>query len=311
MILALDLQWAFSRVRGISINTPLIGDTFLNDLWDCEVYLKCEQKQPIGAFKIRGAANFALQLSKEERERGFITHSSGNHAQAVAFMAHQMNVKAYVVMPNNSNQQKIKNAEKWRAEIILCEPTIDSRIETANAIAQKNGSMIIPPFDHEWIVAGQATAAMEIIAEQDNIDYIITPLGGGGLLAGSTLAAHYFSPSTKVIGAEPKEASDGYEGFKSGKRETSVAANTVADGLRTTVGEVPFEIIKRYTDDVWLAKEDQIIPWMYRIWNETKMIIEPSCAVPFVAMDAQKEKLKGKKVAVIITGGNVDLNDLP
>ena len=311
MIAELDLQRAFSRVRGFTTNTPLIGDTFLNDLWDCEVYLKCEQKQSIGAFKIRGAANFALQLSKEERHKGLVTHSSGNHAQAVAFMAHQLNVKAFVVIPNNSNKQKIKNAEKWGAEMFLCEPTIDARIETANAIAEDRGSTIIPPFDHEWIVAGQATSAMEIIAEYGDLDYIITPLGGGGLLAGSTLAAHYFSPQTKVVGAEPKEASDGYDGFKSGTRVTNVNANTIADGLRTTVGKVPFEIIKAHSDDIWLAEEEHIIPWMYRIWSETKIIIEPSCAVPFAAMDVQKEKLKGKKIAVIITGGNVDLQNKP
>lgn len=310
MISALDIQRAFTRIKGYSENTPLIGNTFLNDLWDCEVFLKCEQQQPIGAFKIRGAANFALQLTKDESERGLITHSSGNHAQAVAYMAYQMKVKAFVVMPKNSNQQKIKNAKKWGAEIVLCEPSIDDRIKTANAISQERGGVIIPPFDHEWIVAGQATAAMEILALHNDLDYIITPLGGGGLLAGTTLAARYFSPNTKVVGAEPKEASDGYEGFTSGKRVPSVVAKTIADGLRTTVGKIPFEIIKRHTHDVWLAEEEQIIPWMYAIWNETKMIIEPSCAVPFVVMNDQKERLKGKKIAVIITGGNVDLKNI-
>ncbi len=311
MISKLDIQQASSRVRGISVKTPLIGNTFLNDLWDCEVLLKCEQFQSIGAFKIRGAANFALQLKPEELSRGLVTHSSGNHAQAVSYMAYIMKVKAVIVMPKNSNQQKIKNARKWGAEIVLCEPTIESRIETANAIAKESGCIMIPPFDHEWIVAGQSTAAMEIIAEHNDLDYIITPLGGGGLLAGTSLSARYFSPNTKVIGAEPEEAADGYEGFSSDERVTTVNANTVADGLRTTVGEIPFEIIKSNIHDIWLAQEDQIVEWMYRFWNETKMIVEPSCVVPLVAMHAQKEKLKGKKIAVIITGGNVDFNALP
>ena len=311
MISRLDLQKASSRVRGISLKTPLIGNTFLNNLWDCEVLLKCEQLQAIGAFKIRGAANFVLQLSPEELSRGLVTHSSGNHAQAVAYMAYKMKVKAFIIMPKKSNQQKIKNARKWGAEIVLCEPTIESRIQTANAIAKERGCIMIPPFDHEWIVAGQSTASMEIIAEHNDLDYIITPLGGGGLLAGTSLSARYFSPNTKVVGAEPEEASDGYEGFISGERKTTVNANTVADGLRTTVGKIPFGIIKKNTHDIWLAKEDQIVDWMYRFWNETKMIIEPSCVVPFVAMHAQKEELKGKKIAVIITGGNVDFNALP
>lgn len=311
MIAAIDLQRAATRISTFRVHSPLISDTFLDELWDCEVFLKCEQFQPVGAFKIRGAANFALQLTTEQAQKGFVTHSSGNHAQAVAYMAYKLNVKSYVVMPRNSNEQKIKNAQKWGAEIIICEPSIDARIQTAESIASDTQGVIIPPFDHEWIVAGQATVAMEILAERSDLDIIVAPLGGGGLLSGTSLAAHYFSPTTQVLGAEPKEAADGFKGFRTGVRALSMQANTIADGLRTTVGEIPFEIIKQHVDDIWLAEEGQIRAWMYRIWNETKMIIEPSCAVPFVALNAQKEKLKGKKIAVIITGGNVDLNTLP
>ena len=305
------LSRAFSRTAPFRVVTPLIRVPALEKRWKCELYLKCDQLQEIGAFKIRGAANFALQLTDEERRKGLVTHSSGNHAQAVAFLAHQLGVKAVVVMPENSNKMKIANAKKWGAEITLCAPTIEARLATANELAQSTGGNVIPPFDHPWIVAGQATCAMEVFSEMNDVDVLIAPLGGGGLLAGSALAAKHYSNQTMVIGAEPEQAQDGYLGFNSGIREEKVMANTVADGLRTTVGITPFEIIKDEVEDVWLAAEERIVPWMYQMWAETKLIMEPSSVVPFAAMDAQQEKLKGKKVVVIITGGNVDLAHLP
>lgn len=307
-ITTLDLQRAYSRTRNYRNVTPLIKADFLRELWDAEVWMKCEQFQQIGAFKIRGAANFTLQMSAAERAKGIATHSSGNHAQAVAYMAHRLGIKAYVVMPSNSNKVKIENARRWGAEITLCEPTFESRIATVNQVADKYGTTIVPPFDHEWIIEGQATCAMEILAEQRDLDCIVAPLGGGGLLAGSSLASHHFSGQVSVIGAEPTNAADGYEGFKSGKRVTSFTPHTVADGLRTTVGEAPFPIICEHVNDILLAKEENILPWMKRIWKETKLLIEPSCAVPFAAIDDHRELVKGKKIAIIITGGNVDIS---
>lgn len=303
----IELERAYSRIAPYISHTPLLFSTFLSERWQAEVYLKCEQFQNIGAFKIRGASNFFLQLSEEERKKGIVTHSSGNHAQAVAYMAYKLECIAYIVMPHNSNKLKIENTKKWGAELVFCEPNLEDRLRQSERIADEKGAHICSPFDHKWIIEGQATAAMEIIRENKDIELIITPLGGGGLLSGTAMAAHYFSPNTDVIGAEPVQAADGYRGFKSGVRELNPIANTVADGLRTAVGKQPFDIIQQAVKDIWLAEEKDIIPWMYRIWQESKILIEASSAVPFAAMDGQSHELKGKKVAVIISGGNVDL----
>jgi len=310
MIKAFHLQRAFGRTEKYRRVTPLIRINSLSDEWSADIYIKCENLQEIGAFKIRGASNFALKLSLSERARGFVTHSSGNHAQAVAYMANRLGVDTHVVMPDNSNKQKIKNAEKWGAKIYLCAPTFESRLSTAENIQDAIGATMIPPFDHEWIIEGQATCAMEVFYKKRDVDMFITPLGGGGLLAGSALAAKFFSPTTKVYGAEPEQASDGYEGFRRGERVTQFTPDTVADGLRTTVGELPFTYIQEDVDDIMLAPEADIIPWMKRLWKDTKLIIEPSCAVPFAAMAQQAEAWKGKQVVVVITGGNVDMDQL-
>ena len=311
MISLVELRKAYSRIRPFIKDTPVVSPAYLNNRFDAEFFVKSEQFQEIGAFKIRGAANFSLQLSEEERAKGFVTHSSGNHAQAVACMASKLGTKAYIVMPHNSNKVKIANAKKWGAEVHFCEPNDVSRTSTAQELVEKTGGTLIPPFDHEWIIQGQATAAMELLAEVKELDYMITPLGGGGLLSGTTLAMHYLSPNTKVIGVEPEQAADGYEGLKSGTRVTSYKVDTVADGLRTMVGEIPFGILDRHLSDVWLAREKDIVSSMYEYWAETKHIIEPSCAVPLAALDAHKKELKGKRIGIIITGGNVDFTALP
>lgn len=307
----LQLEMAYERIKRFVKPTPLLTNDRLNAFFGAEIWLKCEQFQPIGAFKLRGASNFALQMTDEERAKGLVTHSSGNHAQAVAYVAHHLGCKAYIVMPENSNKVKIENARRWGAEIILCEPTVESRHATADEVVERTGGRLVPPYDHEWIIQGQASCAMEIIREKNDLDYLMAPLGGGGLLSGTALAAKYFGSGMKTIGSEPAQASDGYTGFKQGKRQKKVQANTIADGLRTTVGEANFPIIKELVDEIWLADEEEIVKWMYRIWSWTKLIIEPSCAVPFAAMESRKEELKGKKIAVIITGGNVDFNQLP
>jgi threonine dehydratase len=303
-----DLRKAYSRVRPFVFKTPVVSSSYLDAQYEAQFFIKSEQFQPIGAFKIRGAANFTQILSDAELKKGLVTHSSGNHAQAVAFMAYKLGIKASVVMPDNSNKVKIANAKKWGAEVILCEPTIEA---VSNRIARETSATIVPPFDHEWIIEGQATAAMELIADVPDLDYIIAPLGGGGLLSGTALAAHYFSPKTVVIGAEPENASDGFEGFKTGIRVSSFKPNTIADGLRTTVGEIPFEYIKKLVSDIWLAPEDLIAKSMFEYWQQTKHIIEPSCAVPMAAFHSKRDLLKGKKVGIIITGGNVDFTSLP
>jgi threonine dehydratase len=308
MISKLRLERAYSRIGNPVKRTEFFENDFLNHHFEAKIFLKCEQNQSIGAFKIRGAANFALQLGLEELSHGLITHSSGNHAQALAYMANKMGVKADVVMPENSNQRKIENAKKWGANIHLCEPTIEAREAMAASIQLNTGGTIIPPFDHEWIIEGQATCAMEMIAQIPDLDYIIAPLGGGGLLSGTALSALHFSPKTKVFGAEPSVGADGFTGLNEGNRRTDIVAKTVADGLRTPVGAVPFEILNTLRIPVWLAPESEIAGWTKTIWEETKMIIETSSAVPFAAMNEKRNQLKGKKIGVIITGGNVDLS---
>lgn len=306
-----DLRKAYSRVRPFVINTPVVSKTYLDRKYDAQFFFKSEQFQPIGAFKIRGAANFVLKLTDYERTKGLVTHSSGNHAQAVAYMAYKLGIKATVVMPKNSNKVKISNAKKWGATVVLCESTIEDRLAVSGRITRETSAIMIPPFDHEWIIEGQATSAMELIAKIPDLDIIVTPLGGGGLLSGTALAAHYLNPNIEVIGAEPENAADGYEGFKSGNRVTSFTPNTIADGLRTTVGEHPFCYIKDLVKDVWLAEEKAIINNMLDYWSDTKHIIEPSCAVPMAAFEQNAKALKGKKIGIIVTGGNVDFTSLP
>lgn len=303
----LGLERAYSRTAPWRKKTTLLRNTFLNELWDAEVFVKCEQEQVIGAFKIRGAANFVLQLDEDVRKEGLVTHSSGNHAQAIAYLAHQFAIPARIVMPENSSPVKVENAKKWGAKIVLCGPSIEQRMDAAAQVLKRHCGTLVPPFDHEWIMEGQATCAMEILSEIDGLDIIIAPLGGGGLLSGSILAAKHFSPKTSVIGAEPQNASDGFEGLRTGKRVESHTVSTMADGLRTTVGAVPFEVIKQGVGDIWLAEEEEISNWQKRILRELKLVVEPSSAVPFAAIENQGNKIKGKRIAVIISGGNVDL----
>ncbi|GAB5538126.1 MAG: pyridoxal-phosphate dependent enzyme [Salibacteraceae bacterium] len=311
MIKKIDLERAASRIYPHVRHTPLVYSRVLSTRWKAEVYLKCEQLQDIGAFKIRGAVNFAMQLSKKELDRGIITHSSGNHAQAIARVAHMLGVEANVVMPIYSNAKKVENAKKWGATMHFCEPTFEARQKSAEELVDFTGGALIPPFDHEWIISGQATAAMECIQSEPNIDLLLAPLGGGGLLSGTCLAREHFSANTDVVGCEPANAADGHEGLKKGGRITAYAPNTIADGLRTVVGEIPFSIIQNAVDDIWLAEENEIAEWLYMFWSEEKMIVEPSSVVPIAAADHQRDQLKDKKIVIIITGGNVDFTNLP
>lgn len=305
-----DFRNAYSGIRSYVHKTPVISGTFLDERWQAQVFLKSEQFQPIGAFKIRGAANFCRQLG-ERLSSGIVTHSSGNHGQAVAYMAHKLGTRAWVIMPDNSNKLKIESTRKWGAEVILCKPTVEDRIRTSEEVATRYGAEIVPPYDHPWIIQGQGTAAMELIAEVKDLDYLVTPLGGGGLLAGTAAAMHYLSPGTKIIGAEPAQAADGLAGFLKGERVTDYKPVTIADGLRTIVGKEPFDIIKARVHNILTAEEEEIRKWMYSYWREVKHIIEPSSAVPLAALDGVRETLKGKRIGIIITGGNVDFEALP
>lgn len=279
---------------------------------ECDVFFKCENLQKVGAFKARGGFNALLSLSEDERKKGVTAHSSGNHAQAVALAAKTLGIKAYIVMPSTAPTVK-KNAVKgYGAEVIECEPTLEARESTVEKIIEEKGAVLVHPFNDYNIIAGQGTAAIELLESQPDLDYIFTPIGGGGLVSGSALVAKYLSPGTKVIGSEPEEADDAYRSFKTGTiLPHDTPPKTIADGLLTTLGEKTFEIIKHEVDDVLVVNEQEIIAAMKLMWERMKIVTEPSGAVPLAALIRNKEQFKGQQVGIIISGGNVDLSKLP
>lgn len=306
-----DIKRAHQRIEKYITETPVLTSNTINEISGAEVFFKCENFQKGGSFKMRGASNMVFSFKPEERENGFTTHSSGNHAQAVAIAAKLAGVKAYVVMPKNSTSVKINAVRDYGGEVILCEPTEKARAEAAEKVTKETGAIFIPPFDDSRIIAGQATAAKELIESVENLDIIMSPIGGGGLAAGTALTAKYIDPTMEVILGEPKNADDAYQSFISGKRLPVTNPNTIADGLRTSVGELNFEIVRKHVKEIIPVDEQEIIDGMRLIWERMKIIIEPSCAVPFAALLQKKEYFQGKRVGIILTGGNVDLSHLP
>jgi threonine dehydratase len=306
-----DIKRAHQRIQKHLIHTPVFTSHNINDIAGCEVFFKCENFQKTGSFKMRGATNAILSVRPEERANGFATHSSGNHAQAVAFAGHAAGAKTYIVMPENAPKVKIEAVKAYGGKISFCEPTEEARIQTCNEIIEKTGAMFIPPFDHPDIVAGQATAAKELIEEIHEMDTVMTPVGGGGLAAGTCLAVKYLLPNTKVILGEPKKVDDAYRSLKAGKIVSNKTTDTIADGLKVTIGTLNFEIIKDNVEEIVTVTEKEIIDSMRLIWERLKIVIEPSCSVPFAALLKNKEKFAGQRVGIILTGGNVDLGNLP
>lgn len=260
---------------------------------------------------MRGAANAIFSFRPEERVNGFACHSSGNHGQAVALASKLAGAKAYIVMPKNSTKVKIDAVNGYDAEIILCEPNEESREQTCADVIAKTGATLIHPFNDYNIIAGQATAAKELIEAREDLDCMITPVGGGGLAAGSALVAHYLDPTMEIYLGEPEKVDDMYQSMKAGKIIPNKSSETIADGLKTTVGEKNFDILKEHVKNVFTVTEEEIVAAMKLIWERMKIVIEPSCAVPFAAVLKNKKAFEGKKVGVILTGGNVDLTKLP
>ena len=306
-----DIQNAHERIKPFIHHTPVLSSQSINELAGCEIYFKCENFQKIGAFKARGGMNAVLSLSKEEQEKGITTHSSGNHAQAIALAAKTVGTKAYIVMPNNAPEIKKKGVLALGGEIIECEPTLEARESTVLQVIKRTGATFVHPFNNYDVIAGQATATVELIAEIPNLQVVVAPVGGGGLLSGTALATHYLLPYAEVIAGEPEGAADAVLSFKSGKIEKAPYIKTIADGLMTSLGDKTLEIIRMYVKDIITVSDDEIIAAMRLIWERLKIVIEPSCAVPFAALLKQKERFSGKKVGIILTGGNVDLGKLP
>lgn len=301
---------AHERIKPFIHKTPVLTSKTINELTGADLFFKCENFQKIGAFKIRGGMNAVLSLSKEKQQKGIATHSSGNHAQAIALAAKEVGTKAYIVMPENSPQVKVDAVRGYGAEIFFCKPNQAAREKVLNEVVERTGAEFIHPFNNNHVITGQATSAKELIDEIPRLDFILAPVGGGGLLSGSALSAYYFSPSIYVIAGEPEGAADAILSFNSGKIETAPFVKTIADGLLTTLGDKTFPIIKNLVKDILSVSDEEIIASMKLVYERMKLVIEPSAAVPLAALIKNKALFKGKRVGIIFSGGNVDLSKL-
>lgn len=291
--------------------TPVLTSRLLNEISGVELYFKCENFQRMGAFKMRGATHAILKLSEDQKSKGVVTHSSGNFAQALSLAAQSIGIKAYIVMPSNAPQVKKDAVKGYGGEIIECPPTLEDRERTAIQIQQEKGATFLHPSNNLNVILGQGTAALELLEEYPDLEYLFTPVGGGGLIAGTALAAHFYGNQCIVIGGEPHEVDDAYRSLQSGKIETNETINTIADGLKTQLGDINFPILQKYVSEIIRVEEQEIIAAMKLIWERMKIVIEPSSAVSFAALLHSKERFEGKKVGVILSGGNVDLGNLP
>jgi len=300
------IESAHDRIRQHIHRTPVMTSAGIDMMSGGKLFFKCENFQKIGAFKARGAMNAVLSLSKEALQKGVATHSSGNHAQALARAAKMVDAKAYIVMPRTSPEIKKRGVRGFGGEIFECEPTLASRESTLAEVVARTGAYEIHPFNNFDVIAGQATAAKELFEDVPELDIIIVPVGGGGLLSGVALATHFYSPKTMVFAAEPSGADDTSRSMQSGRIEES-QADSIADGLLTTVGDKTFPIIRQYVKEVITVTDEEIVKAMRLIWEKMKIIIEPSCAVPVAAVLKSKGKFQGKRTGIILSGGNVDL----
>ncbi len=306
-----DILKAAERIQLYLHRTPVLTCSAVDQFTAANIYFKCENFQKAGAFKSRGATNAIFSLATNDLKQGVATHSSGNHAAALARAARLKHIPAYIVMPENSSKVKIAAVKTYGGIITFCKPTLEAREQTLLEVLKKTNAVEIHPYNNYSIIAGQATAALELIEDQPGLDIIIAPVGGGGLLSGTALAAHYFSPSTKVIAAEPSGADDAQKSFYQKKIIPSINPDTVADGLRTSLGSLTFPIILRLVNDVLTVSDQETIEAMKLVWERMKIIIEPSSAVALAVVLKHKHRFEGKKIGIILSGGNVDLMHLP
>src|SRR5881396_4440216 len=311
MRLKLDsIRAAQERIRAYIHRTPVLTSERLDDASGGSLLFKCENFQKVGAFKPRGATNAVFSLDEATARRGVATHSSGNHGSALARAAKLRGIPAHIVMPSNSAKVKLRAVESYGANVVFCEPTQTARETACADVIAKTGATLIHSFENEDVMAGQGTATIELLEEAD-VDLVMCPIGGGGLLCGTAVAAKAMRPKIKVIAAEPANADDAAQSFRAGRLIRTEKKFTIADGLRTNVGEPNFQIIQRYVDEIVTVSEEAIISAMRTIWETMKIIIEPSAAVPYAAIVESKIEIGGKRVGIILTGGNVDLDALP
>ena len=308
-----DVRAAAERIRGVGHRTPVLTSKTLDQMAGRKLFFKCENFQKVGAFKFRGGWNAVSMLNDKEAERGVCTHSSGNHAQAIAYSAQKRGIPAYIVMPNNSPDVKLNAVKGYGANVTLCEPTLEARRTTLEGIAEDTGAAVIHPFNNANVIAGQGTAALELIEDVGQLDAIIAPIGGGGLMSGTCVTTRSLLPNAKLFGAEPKGADDAYRSLKEGKLLPQEDPKTICDGLLTSMGENTWKILKDHLNAIYTVSDDEVIKGMKLIWERMKIIIEPSCATPVaVVMSSKFKQLENiEKVGIILTGGNVDLAKLP
>ncbi len=307
----IDIEQASQRIQAFIHRTPVLTSELINETIGTSIFFKCENFQKAGAFKSRGAVNAVMSLRKDEIHKGVATHSSGNHAQALARAAMLRGMPSYIVMPENAPEVKVNAVRQYGGQIRFCKPTLAAREETLKKVVAETSATEIHPYDNYTIITGQATAAKELLEDQPELDLIICPVGGGGLLSGTALAASYFTTNTKVIAAEPKGADDAYQSFRSGKIIPSVNPNTIADGLLTSLGERNFPIIMELVNDIITVSEEAIIKAMALLFERVKIVVEPSAAVPLALLLEHGIPGNAKNIGLILSGGNVDLKKLP
>jgi len=306
-----DIQAAHYRIKPFIHCTPVMKSQKLNELFNCELFFKCENFQKVGAFKFRGATNAVLSLNSLERQKGVVTHSSGNHAAALALAARMNGIKAYIVMPENAPVVKKNAVAGYGAEITFCKPSLQAREDTTRLIMEKTGATLVHPYDNFNVICGQGTAALEFLNEIADLEIIIAPVGGGGLMSGTSTCVKGINKTIQVIGAEPLNANDASISFSSGILTPSFNPKTVADGLLTSLSELTFSVIRKNVDKILTVKEDSIIECMLLVWERMKIIIEPSSATVLAVVKENPDLFRNRKTGLIISGGNVDFRNLP
>lgn len=306
-----DIQHAALRIDGEVCRTPVLTCRTLNDMTGATLYFKCENFQRAGAFKYRGATNAILLLTSSERERGVTTHSSGNHAGALALAARCHGVPAFVVMPRTAPRVKVDAVQDYGAVISFCEPTLAARESTLKSVQRETGATFVHPYDNPKVIAGQGTAALELIEEAGELDVVMAPVGGGGLLSGTAITTASLLPDATILGAEPAGADDAFRSHRDKKRYPSVNPDTIADGLLTSLGELTFPVVRDRVHGIRVVDDAGIVAAMRLIWERMKIVVEPSAAVPLAAVMAYPDDFAGKRVGLILSGGNVDLGALP
>jgi threonine dehydratase len=305
------IRAAHRRIAPHIHRTPVVTSASLDEIAGAQLFFKCENLQKTGSFKIRGATNAIFSLTDEEALHGVVAPSSGNHAAAMALAARWRGIPAYIVMPANSSAAKMRAVESYGGKITLCEPNMASRESTCAEVMRKTGAHLVHPYDDARVIAGQGTAALELLEEIGDLDVVITPASGGGLLSGTAIAAKAMRPGIRLVGGEPRNADDAYRSLASGKIQAAAQSETMADGLRATLSPLTFSVLQSLVDEISLVSEEEIVAAMLLLWERTKLVVEPSGAVAAAPALNRKIRAEGKKIGIILSGGNLDLRKLP